>query len=247
MIGSVSSVLQLPSIDDEEEHGKLESCDEVISKIKLPDLAPEKQSRISLMCKDHVDVFSRGDFDVGAATVTEHHIKLTDETPIYQRPRRFPRPVADEIERQVQTLNSLDVVEPSISPWSSPVVPVRKEDGKIRMCIDYRKLKSVTVPDRFSIPNLHDSVFSLPGNKYFTRLDLVKSYYQIPIDEKSRPYTAFSTPQGHYQFRKLSFGLRNAPSAFQREIQSILSLFPSCKVIIYIDDILILGDTFENH
>ena len=94
---------------------------------------------------------------------------------------------------------------------------------------------------------MSNSLFGLLGTKYFSRLDLVKSYYQIPIDENSHQYTSFSTQKNHWQFKRLSFGLRNAPSAFQRKIQAVLSAFPSNKVIAYIDDILIMGSSFEEH
>lgn len=177
----------------------------------------------------------------------EHHIELYDKTPIYQRPRRFPEVVNQEIERQCRELHLLDIIEPSSSPWSSPVVPVRKKDGSIRMCIDYRKLNAVTKPDRFPLPNLNDAVFGLHGVRYFTSMDLVRGYYQLPLEEGSREYTDFSTPRAHWQFKRLSFGLKNAPSGFQREMQSLFSGFPWRKVIVYIDDILIMGDTFREH
>ena len=115
------------------------------------------------------------------------------------------------------------------------------------MCIDYRKLNKVTVADKFPVPNLSDSIFGLQGTNFFTRLDLVRGYYQLPIDDESKPYTAFTTNRNHWQFKRLSFGLRNAPSAFQREIQAVLSSFPSNKVIAYIDDILIMSNTFHEH
>ena len=144
-------------------------------------------------------------------------------------------------------IEDLAIIEPSVSPWNSPIVPILKKGGGLRMCLDYRRLNQVTVPDRHPVPNLADSIFGLHGTQYFTRLDLVKSYYQIPIDESSRECTAFSTPRNHWQFKRLSFGLRNAPSAFQREIQAVLSGFPSNKVIAYIDDILIMGSSFSEH
>jgi hypothetical protein len=245
VVGSFSSVLQL---DDQESTSEIVcNIDDLKSQVSLPDLDLDQQAAVFSMLNNYKSVFSSGDLDIGLASVTEHQIKLTDETPIFQRPRRFPQPVADEIERQCQELNSLDVIEPSSSPWSSPVVPVRKKDGSIRMCIDYRQLNRVTIPDKFPVPTLADSVFGLYGTEFFTRLDLVRGYYQIPVDEKSRPYTAFSTPRNHWQFKRLSFGLRNAPSAFQREIQAVLSTFPSSKVIAYIDDILIMGTTFAEH
>ena len=200
--------------------------------------------RMLLAC---LPVVSTGDKDVGECSSTPIRIKLYDETPIYQRVRRFSPPITEAIEEQCKELYDLDIIEPSISPWSSPVVPVRKPDGSLRLCVDYRKLNKVTIPDRFPMPNLSDSIFSLHGIMYFTSLDLVRGYYQLPLAEESKDLTAFSTPHGHWQFKRLSFGLKNAPAVFQREMQRILKEFPKCRVIIYIDDILILGRNFEEH
>ena len=240
-IGSVDSILE---VDGEEPDV---SFDEWESKIKLDHLNNSQQQQVWDMLSLHKTVFSSGDSDIGLASVTEHHIKLSDKTPIYIRPRRLPQPLAEEIEKQCQELLAADIIEPSNSPWAAPIVPVRKKDGKIRMCIDYRQLNSVTIPDKFPMPNLSDSIFGLHGTKFFTSLDLVRGYYQLPIDEESKELTAFSTPRNHWQFKRLSFGLRNAPAAFQREIQAVLSTFPSNKVVAYIDDILIMGSSFEEH
>ena len=140
-----------------------------------------------------------------------------------------------------------DVIEPSKSPWSAPIVPIRKKDGTIRLCVDYRRLNDVTKPDRHPMPNANDVISGLSGVKYFTTLDLVRGYYQMPIEEGSREYTAFSTPRGHYQFKRLPFGLKNAPSAFQREMQAVLEGFQWKKVLVYIDDILIMENSWESH
>ena len=249
-LGVISSVLEVPDADGSSCGGSESDNDcinEIISNIPLSELSILQQSEVIDMFKKFKRVFSSGETDIGKAAVTQHSIKLSNETPIYQHPRRFPPPMAEEIERQCRELKSLDIIEPSISPWSSPVVPVRKKDGTIRLCIDYRKLNVVTVPDKFPIPNLSDSLFGLYGTKFFTRLDLVRGYYQLPIDKASRSYTAFSTPRNHWQFKRLSFGLRNAPSAFQREIQAVLSSLPSNKVIAYIDDILVMGNSYDEH
>jgi hypothetical protein len=248
VIGKMSSVVELPYGEDDDGSNCVEIDDsDPISHIKLPGLSTLEQTEVFSMLSNVETVFGRGDGDVGHANVTEHVIRLSNDTPIYQRPRRFSPPMANEIERQCQELKTLDVIEASVSPWNSPIVPILKKGGGLRMCLDYRKLNQVTVPDRHPVPNLADSIFGLQGTKFFTRLDLVKSYYQIPIDESSRQCTAFSTPRNHWQFKRLSFGLRNAPSAFQREIQAVLSGFPSNKVIAYIDDILIMGSSFAEH
>ena len=215
--------------------------------IDLNDLDPNQRQSVQAMLQGCLDAFSQGDNDIGKASVTAHRIELYDTTPIYQRPRRFPEPIIQQLEQQCKELHLLDIIEPSNSPWSSPIVPVRKKDGTIRLCLDYRRLNSVTKPDRHPLPNLNDAIFGLHGVKYFTSLDLVRGYYQVPLDESSREYTAFSTNRQHYQFKRLCFGLKNAPAAFQRELQAVLSSFSSKKVIIYIDDILIMEDSFEKH
>ena len=248
VVGKISTVLELPDDNDGDGVGAEEgNTNDPLSQVNLTELNPHEQAKVFDMLQRVRSVFSTGEFDIGHANVTEHVIRLSDDTPIYQRPRRFPPPVASEIERQCEELQALDIIEPSMSPWNSPIVPIIKKGNGLRLCLDYRKLNKITIPDRHPVPNLADSIFGLHGTKYFTRLDLVKSYYQIPIDQNSRPYTAFATPKNHWQFKRLSFGLRNAPSAFQREIQAVLSSFPSNKVIAYIDDILIMGTNFNEH
>ena len=210
-------------------------------------VSEEQKKKIHEVLYNRREVLSSGDTDIGKVIVGKHHIDLYDYTPIFQRPRRLPAPMADEIEKQCKELQAVDVIEPSISPWSAPVVPVRKPDNSIRMCIDYRKLNKVTIPDRFPMPNINDAVYGLHGIKYLTSLDLVRGYYQVPVDKESRELTAFSTCRGHWQFKRMPFGLCNAPATFQRQIQEILRDFPRDQVIIYIDDILIIGTTFEQH
>ena len=242
-VGVVNAVL---NVDGGDEEGVVASGNWE-DQVDLSHMNIEKKGQLFKLLDNYNKVFSLSDADIGLASVTSHKIRVTDETPIYQRPRRFPRPIAEELERQCRELCDADIIEPSASSWGSPIVPVRKKDGTTRMCIDYRKLNKVTIPDKFPIPNLLDSIYGLKGMKYFTKLDLVRGYYQLPVDEESRHYTAFSTPRNHWQFKRLSFGLRNAPSAFQREIQAVLRSFPSNRVIAYLDDILIMGKTFSEH
>lgn len=253
LLCSLSSVIDASWLDSsrevavmaDSEHSDPDGMDQPI--VLGSHLSEAQKSAINNLIDREQSLFRSPDTGFGFVGVTKHRIELYDETPIYQRPRRFPEVVGREIERQCEELRLLDIIEPSSSPWSSPVVPVRKKDGTIRMCVDYRKLNTVTKSDKFPIPNLNDAVFGLHGMRYFTSMDLVRGYYHLPLEEDSREYTAFSTPRAHWQFKRLSFGLKNAPSAFQREMQSILSDFPWRKVIVYIDDVLILGESFEEH
>ena len=163
-------------------------------------ISASDRNKIYEMFKDVQDVFSKKEGEVGKANVQPHVIELTDNTPVWQHPRRFPEPVDMEIERQCEELLSLDIISYSNSRWSSPVVPVRKHDGQLRLCVDYRKVNSVTKAEHFPMPNLLDSIYSAHGMKYFSIVDLVRGYYQVPLDESSKQYTAFSTARNHYNF-----------------------------------------------
>ena len=243
VVGVATTVLEF----ENENVGEPWDNDRLRREIKLDNLSDEQRESVLGMLGQVNSVLSCSEFDVNAAAVTAHTIHLTDDTPIYMRPRRFPDPINQEIESQCRELEAMDIIERSISPWSAPVVPIRKGDGSYRLCVDYRRLNSQTKPDRSPIPCLTDAVYSVNSRKFFTTLDLVKGYYQIPLAPESRECTAFSTASSHYQFKRLSFGLRNAPAAFQREIQCMLSEFPKENIIIYFDDILIMEDTFEAH
>lgn len=223
------------------------NVDRLSSEVNLDGLSNSESKAVTEMLLSRKGAFSLGDEDVGCAAVTEHHIELDDHAQIRQRPRRFSEPVVEAIEEQCRQLQALDIITPSKSPWSSPVVPIRKKDGSIRLCIDYRKLNTVTKADRFPMPNMTDIVFSLHGMKLFTSLDLVRGYYQVPLARSSQELTAFSTTRSHHEFKRLSFGLENAPAAFQSEMQGILGVYLCKQVVVFIDDILIMSRNFAEH
>ena len=243
VVAVATTVLEL----DSEDMPEFWDISQLESEVKLGNLTAEQKQSVLNVLSGVSTVFSKDEYDVNAAAVTAHTIHLTDDTPVYMRPRRFPEPINEEMERQCLELEAIDIIERSVSPWSAPVVPLRKGDGKLRLCIDYRRLNSQTKPDRSPIPCLTDAVYGINRPKFFTSLDLVKGYYQIPLSPESRELTAFSTAYSHFQFKRLSFGLRNAPATFQREIQTVLAEYPKTNVIVYFDDILIMEDTFEAH
>ncbi len=143
------------------------------------------------------------------------------------------------------------VVEPSSSPWSSPIVLVRKKNGSLRFCVDYRELNSVTKADTFPLPRIDDLLDQLGESKYFSTVDLAAGYWQIRVHPESVEKTAFATHQGLYQFRVMPFGARNAPATFQRLMQRVLSgLNPEEGpdfVAVYLDDVLIFSRTLDEH
>ena len=186
----------------------------ILSELAVPNLADDRAKQMKDMLLRQAAALSSGGHDIGFAGVTEQQIQLHDETLICQKPRRLPDPVAREIECQCKELVELDVLEYSKSPWLAPVVPIRKPDRTLRHCVDYCKLNKVTKADRFPMLHMTELVFGLHGSEYFTTLDLVKGYYQVPLHSNSREYPAFSTMYNHYQCKQLSFGLENAPFAF---------------------------------
>ena len=139
------------------------------------------------------------------------------------------------------------IIRPSFSPWASPVVLVKKKSGDYRFCIDYRRLNAVTKRDVYPLPRMDDVFDRLAGAKFFSSLDLMSGYWQVPVAEADRSKTAFITPDGLYEFMRLPFGLNNAPSTFQRLMDRVLARLKWQMCLVYLDDVLIFEKTFEEH
>jgi len=249
ILGYACSILTFENEDESENTGTWDQP-KLLQNVKLCDnLTEDEKNRVYSMLLKMKETLSEGDNDIGTANVEPHKIVLNEkqETPIWQKARNFSPPINDEIERQCQELLSEDILEYSNSGYSAPVVPVRKTDGSLRLCIDYRAVNKITRTEKFPMPNLSQCIYKGNNVKYFTKLDLVRGYYQVPIDEESRKYTAFSTVHNHYQFKRLSFGLKNSGMAFQKVMQQILAPILSSNIVVYIDDILIMSETFEQH
>ena len=139
------------------------------------------------------------------------------------------------------------VIVPSSSPWASPIVLVEKKDRCLHFCVDYRKLNAITKLDVFPLPRMDDSLDLLSETKFFTSLDLASGYWQVGMESASQEKTAFITHMGLYEFTVMPFGLCNAPATFQRLMERVLVGLARDKCIVYLDDILVIGRTFEEH
>ena len=149
--------------------------------------------------------------------------------------------------KMVSDMKELGIVQPSSSPWASPVVLVPKKDGTLRFCIDYRRLNSVTQKDVYPLPRVDDILVALGESKFFSSLDLASGYWQIELDEDARKKSAFTTYNGLFEFVRMPFGLCNAPATFQRLMQRVLSGLEYQCCFIYLDDILVASKTFDDH
>ncbi len=165
---------------------------------------------------------------------------------IRQRPYRVPEARRRAIEEEVQQMLKLGVIEPSRSPWSSPIVLVPKPDGTLRFCNDYRRLNEVSQFDGYPIPRVDELLDCLGRARYISTLDLTKGYWQVPLSENAKLKTAFSTPSGHWQFRTLPFGLHGAPATFQRMMDILLRPHQSYAAA-YLDDVVVHSETWEDH
>ena len=199
----------------------------------------------------HHSAFALDKDERGETDLVQMEILTGDSAPKRQPVRRTPFAVRGEVARQLREMQENGVISPSSSPWASPVVLVRKKDGTLRFCIDYRELNSVTKADTFPLPRIDDLLDQLNNAEYFSTLDLASGFWQVQVHPTSKEKTAFVTQQGLYQFNVMPFGLRNAPAVFQRLMQCVLSgLNPEGGVpftSVYIDDILIFSRTFEEH
>lgn len=196
------------------------------------------------------EVFHNPDNHLSCTTKVECHIRTEDDVPIYQKSYPYPAAYREEVEAQVKKLLDDGIIRPSKSPWNSPVwIVPKKTDAsgkkKFRLVIDYRNLNRKTIPDRYPMPEITNILDQLGGNRYFTTLDLASGFHQIRMNPKDIEKTAFSINNGKYEFVRMPFGFKNAPSIFQRAMDDVLREHIGKICYVYMDDVVVFGKTLE--
>lgn len=185
--------------------------------------------------------FSKGDTDLGSTHLALHKVDTGSAQPVKLPPRRVPLHLQQEVAEHIKQMQDNGIICPSCSLLAGPVVLVRKKDGSLRFCIDYRKLNDLTKKDAYTLTRIDDALDSLTNACWFSMLDLASGYWQVEVDPQDRPKTAFITCQGLFEFNVLSFRLCNSPSTFQPLMDVVLADLHWTTCFVYLDDIIVFG------
>ena len=206
-------------------------------------LTSEQQHELQGLLKEYADVMQN---QPGRTDIAEHTIGTEAARPVKLPPYRLPHAHRETVQREIEEMLETGIIEPSQSEWSAPIVLVKKKDGTLRLCVDYRRLNSVSKSDAYPMPRIDDLIDQLGKAPYLTTLDLTRGYWQVPVAADARHKTAFATPFGLYQFTVMPFGLQGAPAIFQRLMDRVLHGVGDFAAA-YLDDIVIFSETWEDH
>ena len=210
---------------------------------------PERKQDLLSLLTSYRQCVSLPDEPLGHTDVIKHSIHLLpDSKPTYVPAYRIPVSRRTRVEDAVRDMLAQDIVEPAASSFNAPLLLVPKSNGEWRVVVDFRKLNSITIPDRHPMPVLTDLLQSLgDSNEVFSTVDLQSGFFQVELDENSRPYTAFTTSTGPYMFKRMAMGLRNSPLTFTRLMNSVLAGLMGNSVFCYLDDVIIASKTTREH
>lgn len=211
-------------------------------------LSSQEQVKVTQFLEKWKHIFSTGITDLGCTNLVEHGIELSDPTPFKEPYRRIPPGMYTEVREHLKEMLEAGAIRESHSPFSSNVVLVRKKDNSLRFCIDFRRLNNHTVKDAYALPRIEETIDTLAGSKYFSKLDLRSGYWQVAMKESDKSKTAFSVgPLGFFECNRMAFGLTNAPATFQRLMERCMGELHLRDCLIYLDDVIIFSQTIDEH
>ena len=227
--------------------------------IRRLDIVVEEQGDESSMLKGECEGFNKSELqgllgtydDVfsdspGSTDRVKMSIDTGDSEPIRQTPYSVPLGIRELVRKELESLEELGIIERCRSNWASPLVPVRKPDGNVRLCVDYRRLNEVTEKEPYYIPSFDEMVEKVGAGRVMSKIDLAKGFHQVMVKEKDWDKTCFICPFGKFRYRRMPFGLTNAPSVFQRLMEEVLVEYRDCANV-YIDDILVVSGDWGSH
>ena len=215
--------------------------------VKETSLTGQHQDLLLTLLLDYSDIFARSKDELGRTDLLQHEIVTNGAAPIRQRFRRLSPEKRAEMRAMLNDMLQENLISPSKSPWAAPIVLVNKKDGTSRFCVDYRRMNAVTRKDAYPLPRVDDILETLAGSQLFSTLDLASGYWQVEVKSEDREKTAFITSEGLYEFNVLPFGLCNGPATFQRLMNILLAGIQWHDCLVYLDDIIVLGRSFDEH
>ena len=238
---TVQTPTKLLGMKDVPEHTR-----DVLDEETLSELSAEQTHKVCETILDYPEGFVVPGGKTGRTEVADHGVDVQGNSPSKQRYKPWPLAKQQAADEQVRKMLDDDIIEPSDSPWASPAVLVTKRDGSIRFCVDYRRVNSLTKKDAYPLPRIDDTLNTLGGAEWFCTMDLASGYWQVKMREEDKPKTAFVTRMGLFQFKVMPFGLTNAPATFQRLMDTVLKGLQWQRCLVYLDDIIIFGKTFDD-
>ena len=251
----------IPDGSDDDSNGPDQSCCSLDGEadINLPShmtpVLAEYESHIiskqkhmdQVMLQEELETFSESKDDIGTTDVLSHRMRMVSSETSKLRPRRLQLSQYEVVKEELARMTCLGVIEPSSSGWASLIVLVKKKYGSTRFCLDYRQVNNLLIKDSYPLPCIDDTFKALRGFKWFSTLDLASGYWQVPMAPEDAEKTTFTTQFGLYQFKKMPFDFANAPATFERLMELVLSGLHWQICLIYLDDIIVFRETFEEH
>jgi len=212
-----------------------------------PSVPAEHQAKLKELLDEYSDVFSYSEYDLGSTGAVQHRIDTGNNQPFRQPLRPQPRAYLPVIDNLIEEMQDQGVIEPSQSEWASNIVLVKKKDGTIRFCVDYRKLNILTTKDAYPLPRIESCLDTLSGSVWYSTFDLRSGFHQVSVHPRDVDKTTFVCHRGTYRFPRMPFGLCNAPATFQRLMDTVLAGLNFELCLVYLDDIIVFSRTLDEH
>lgn len=210
------------------------------------DVNPKQRNQVSQLLKCFEQCFAEDLSNIGRSKTTEMTIEVSTTKPILGKRYQVPFALRNELNAILENLREHGIIQSSTSPHAASVLLVPKSNGEKRLCVDYRALNSATVKKQYPMPIVEEQLAKLAGNEYFTTLDMTSGYYQIPLNNESKKFTAFMTPDGLFEYNVMPFGLVNAPMVFQEVIVNVIrGLKNHRNIVSYVDEVILCSTSID--
>lgn len=224
------------------------ALDERVLKLNMGKFkSKQEEIRLKALVSKYIDIFQWTEYSTGRTNLVKHSINTGDHPPIKQVQYRVPQHLREEINKQLEEWLEHGIIRRSSSPWSSNIIMVKKKNGKYRFCIDFRKINEVTIKDAFPLPRIDELIDALAVAEIFSVFDFAHGYWQVEMEEQDKQKTAFMANNNLYEFNVMPFGTCNAPSTFQRMMNTLFSGLTWKYCLVYLDDLLVYSRSFNEH